>query len=666
MPKQTGVLFDERFLDLHAGSIISDSSVAVVELVANAWDAYATQVDISWPRAGSGHLFSIRDNGKGMTAAQFDVRWRKLDYNKPAEEGSWVDPPEELKTFPRRRAYGRNGRGRHAAFRFSNPYLVRTWREGVELTYAVRRGITQPFDIKQISSRKGIEGHGTEIIASAPSNVALSADEAREIVGTRFLADPNFKVSIDGTRISFDDLSAIRLKEIDVPVAPYGTAHLAMIDALKADRTTKQHGIAWRVAKRLVGTPGWVGFEHERILDGRTSEAKRFQFIVSADYLEPAILADWSAFDQGNAAWQATRPAVHSAINDLLSTFTAEKRSDVKATVKQHLGRTVSKLAPAGRDRWVKFVDTVVDSCPGISTNHIEQVAGILANLELTTSKYGLVDKLHAMPPGDLDQLHQLLVDWTVRTAKIALDEIQTRLKLISELDLKLRDKSLEEVADLQPLFERSLWVFGPEFESIEFTSNKGMTEVIRKLFGAATTGTRNRPDFVMVPDGSVGFYSRDSHDLGHEVDGVSRLVVAEIKKVGVTIGGEQKEQAWKYVKELIREGHLTDGSQVTCFVLGSKVDETENSDSTHWDNRVRVRPMTYSVFIRRAEKRMLGLREKLRDAPFLKDHGIDAAEYVTPHLFQEELDLPDKSGPAKAGSFVVNGDAGPAAGGRD
>jgi hypothetical protein len=208
--------------------------------------------------------------------------------------------------------------------------------------------------------------------------------------------------------------------------------------------------------------------------------------------------------------------------------------------------------------------------------------------------------------------------------------------------------------------------VFGPEFESIEFTSNKGMTEVIRKLFGAATTGTRNRPDFVMVPDGSVGFYSRDSHDLGHEVDGVSRLVVAEIKKVGVTIGGEQKEQAWKYVKELIREGHLTDGSQVTCFVLGSKVDETENSDSTHWDNRVRVRPMTYSVFIRRAEKRMLGLREKLRDAPFLKDHGIDAAEYVTPHLFQEELDLPDKSGPAKAGSFVVNGDAGPAAGGRD
>lgn len=71
-----------------------------------------------------------------------------------------------------------------------------------------------------------------------------------------------------------------------------------------------------------------------------------------------------------------------------------------------------------------------------------------------------------------------------MRTAKLALDEIQTRLKLIAELDAKLHDETMDEVADLQPLFERSLWVFGPEFESLEFTSNRGMTTVINKIFG--------------------------------------------------------------------------------------------------------------------------------------------------------------------------------------
>ena len=61
------------------------------------------------------------------------------------------------------------------------------------------------------------------------------------------------------------------------------------------------------------------------------------------------------------------------------------------------------------------------------------------------------------MGPGDLDALQALLNDWTVKTAKIALDIIQTRLKLIQELDTKLRDKCADEVQDLQPLVESSL-----------------------------------------------------------------------------------------------------------------------------------------------------------------------------------------------------------------
>ena len=253
----------------------------------------------------------------------------------------------------------------------------------------------------------------------------------------------------------------------------------------------------------------------------------RFQIIVFADFLDDHVLPDWTGFKGGSDAWQATRAAVHSAIKSFLSTFTAERRSDAKAVVRQTLRKEVNALPPAGHDRWNEFVERVIDDCPSISTHEVEQIAGNLANLELSNSRYGLINKLHEMPPGDLDQLNQLLADWTIRTAKIALDEIQTRLKLIQELDTKLRDEAMDEVADLQPLFERSLWVFGPEFESIEFTSNKGMTEVIRKIFGEKQSGSRSRPDFVMLPDGSVGLYSRDAHDMGHEVDGVSRLVVA-------------------------------------------------------------------------------------------------------------------------------------------
>jgi hypothetical protein len=322
---------------------------------------------------------------------------------------------------------------------------------------------------------------------------------------------------------------------------------------------------------------------------------------------------------------------VHAKIQEYLRAFSADRRRETKEAVRANLGRTVAQLTPVSRDRWNEFVDRVIDTCPSMNFDTVEQVAGVLASLELTTSKYELIAKLHEMQPGDLDQLNALLVDWTVRTAKLALDEIAQRLKLLEELDQKLRDETMEEVGDLQPLFDRSLWVFGPEFESLEFTSNRGMTEVIHRIFGRQDPGSRLRPDFVMLPDGSAGFYSRDSHDLGHEVDGVSRLVIAEIKKPGVQIGSKEKQQPWQYVRELMNKGLVTDATIVTCYVLGSRIDPGEAGDETKNNGRVTIRAMTYSTFVNRAEKRMLGLRDKLRDAPFLKEQGIDPDIYMRP-----------------------------------
>src|SRR5690606_25866035 len=94
--EQQLLAFDQRFLDRHAGPIISDLSVALVERVANAWGAYATEVDITWPTNDGARTFSIKDNGRGMTAAHFEQRWGVFDYNRVKAEGEYVSPPTEL------------------------------------------------------------------------------------------------------------------------------------------------------------------------------------------------------------------------------------------------------------------------------------------------------------------------------------------------------------------------------------------------------------------------------------------------------------------------------------------------------------------------------------------------------------------------------------------
>lgn len=630
-------LFDKRFLGKHAGQIMSDPTTALVELVANAWDAYATKVEITWPEKASNQVFRILDNGIGMSSEEFATRWRTLDYNRAEFQGPTVAPPPELENAHPRLVYGQNGRGRHAAFLFSSPYRVRTWKDGIEHTFKVRQGDTNPIEIEHLSEKTDVEGHGTEIIGEnvVPSN--LTPSDVRAVLSTRFLLDPGFLVSVDGIDVTFSDVPKDALDEIPVEVDGIGTARLIVIDAQRADRTTKQHGIAWWVNRRIVGQANWRAFEGN-FIDGRTEEAKRYSFIVHADFLKPAVRADWTGFDHEDNSFSATQSAVHSTITQIISDLLKERRRETRQNVKRSHQAAVKELPKLSQDRWNSMLDSLIEKCPTIGERQIDQVMGLLATLEMSESQYSLLDKLHQFTPNDADAWNEILEKWTTRTAKEALDEISTRLKLIEEVRIKTENPSTDEVQELQPLFGQALWIFGPQFESIEFTSNRGMTRVIRDLFKGKDAGSRNRPDFVVLPSSTIGFYARPSFDGEFNENGTDAVVIVELKRPGVSIGEDEKSQAWKYIKELKQKGYLTDTTYVTGFVLGDTIDQTELEPRTEGD-RVVIRPMLYSTFIGQAEKRMMNLHRRLSEAPFMQEI-LKRAEQDTPEIQGELLSV--------------------------
>ncbi len=235
------------------------------------------------------------------------------------------------------------------------------------------------------------------------------------------------------------------------------------------------------------------------------------------------------------------------------------------------------------------------------------KLSEVVANLEQAKSGYALLHKLSELEPDQLDDLHKILEDWTLDMAKQVLDEIGRRLKLVEELRLRIFDKDTREVQDLQPLFEKGLWIFGPEFETIEYTSNEGMTRVVQALFKQkGMKGSRNRPDFVVLPDGTSGLYSYPRYDEQSGEVGTDRLVVVELKKPSVKVSEKQKAQCWKYVKELYEKGLLqTKVSLVRCFVLGSQVDDLESSARTE-NGRYRRDP-ALDVFCRAGAREEAG-----------------------------------------------------------
>src|SRR4051812_6115065 len=117
--------YEEDFLLRTLGDLIRRSEVALGELVANAWDAGASCVDVTIPEKREERL-EVADDGSGLTKEQFDQRWMTLAYNRQKNQGGDVEfPPGQS---GRRRAYGRNGQGRHGLLCFGNYYEVATTR----------------------------------------------------------------------------------------------------------------------------------------------------------------------------------------------------------------------------------------------------------------------------------------------------------------------------------------------------------------------------------------------------------------------------------------------------------------------------------------------------------------------------------------------------------
>lgn len=617
---QQEVLFAPRFLEKYVGkSILSEPKVAIMELIANAWDAGATKVDIKWPNYKEKKYFSISDNGIGMSEEELNHRWRQLAYNRITEQGDFVT----FNTIKNRRVFGRNGVGRFAGFCFGESYFIETSKNHKTVIYEIKKSSEEnvPYIIEKIQENSNIE-HGTKLYTNELAGVKTDADTIRAEIGMRFLTDPKFEVFVDNKKVTFSDISIYHLSEKNINI-DNENIKLLIIDTKDSDKNTKLHGIAWHVNNRLVGECSWQHshIDFDRMLDGRRNEAKRYTFIVIADCLTDSVNHDWTGFNI-NETVSKVQEHVYKEIQEHILDLTKEKRKDVlqKATITH--SEKLNQLTELKKKKWTNFVNEVQEKCPTVSDNDVVKLSGILVNLELSASKYKLISLLHDMKPDQLDDLHEVLNDWNIEYAKEVLDELKIRLKLLDELKTKVEDPNTDEVQELQPLFQKGLWIFGPEFETIEYTSNEGMTKVVQSLFSCTKKASRNRPDFAILPDSTVGLYSYSLYDEEFAEIGTDKLVIVELKKPTVNIGSDEKGQCWKYVGELYEKGLLQNNSKVKCFVLGSKIKQIEATKRTENDGKVEIIPLTYSVIIDRAKSRLLKLYDKVKNAPFLLEEN--------------------------------------------
>ena len=110
------------------------------------------------------------------------------------------------------------------------------------------------------------------------------------------------------------------------------------------------------------------------------------------------------------------------------------------------------------------------------------------------------------------------------------------------------------------------------------------------------------------------------------------------MKTTGLALGSKEKQQVWKYVKELRERGYIRKNTKVDGFVLGDKIEHGENEVNAHGDE-VKIYPILYDTILVRAEKRLLNLNSRVKGAPFLLAQQEELEKFMRP-LPVQQIDL--------------------------
>lgn len=610
-----GSLFEDDFLIRTLGNLASQPDIALTELVANAWDAGATEVELFLPDE-TGQPLIIKDNGTGLSAGEFKDRWMKLGYNRVKNQGKSVQFAKGLDLT--RVAYGKNGIGRHGLLCFNDEYKVVTNKQGKQSTFTVTtKSETEPFIIKkQEFSKSTFQGTKLEVLAI--KNLPKSS-EIINLISARFLHDPNFKITINRQIINLENHSGV-IKKISVKIDNCNFT-ISLIDTKKSRKNTLYQGIAIWQSGRLIGEPSWA-LGTNIILDGRTQEAKKYSVIIQTNDLENYIREDWSGFKKDRNL-DIIFGKLSAKISEIFQNIAVENIEETKKSIKQNFRKDYANLTPLAKFEFNETLERITTENPTAKQESINLAMETLINLENTRNGSELLQKISSFTHEDIEGLNKLLENWSIKDALIVLDEIDQRISVIESIRKLASDKNVDELHVLHPLIASARWIFGPEFDSPEYSYNNQLHTTVEKVFGkkidkGSFNNNKKRPDIVVMGDSTFSINCINDFDTDNGISSIKKILIIELKRGGFKLGRDERNQAVGYVEDFMNCGTIIGSPYINAFLVGESFSEKiQPIQSVSNDNKVemgKVQICLFSQIVDSSEKRLFNLRSKLSE----------------------------------------------------
>lgn len=180
---------------------------AAKELIDNAWDADAENIEVILPEAMSGGPIIVKDDGSGMTEQELLKEYLLIASDRRKRRG-------DLTQKKKRKVKGKKGIGKFAGLMIANTMRLETWSRGKKCEFSL--------SIVDFENATDIEQLPIELIVTdekeAPSGTKITLskliqgfsfpnpDKLRQLLLQEYGREDDLNISVNGKLLGVDDI----------------------------------------------------------------------------------------------------------------------------------------------------------------------------------------------------------------------------------------------------------------------------------------------------------------------------------------------------------------------------------------------------------------------------------------------------------------------------
>lgn len=503
----------------HLGlNLYSNTPAVIAEVIANAWDADATEVKVDFDIQQK--TITVTDNGHGMDLNDINDKYLHVGYQKRDRKVS------NFRTPGNRKPMGRKGIGKLSLFSIANKIFVYTRKKGgkdesflmdsKKIKEAIQNedpSSTGEYEPEQIEFDADIEMQGTVIKITEMNKMRLtkaSISGLKKRIARRFgiINDPlGFRILVNGDEVSFSDRDYFHKARF---LFQYGEHDYAQYcQNLDIDNDTKKkmcferpcrfdrEGNATEAGEYEVN--GWIGVaRHSHDLEeGEGDNLNKITIVVRgkvaqedilnelrmgsiiSKYIYGEIYADFLDEDdeddiatssrqrlfEDDPRYIATKKFIDNEMRQIRTAtdkLKDKKGLEVAISSNPFIEKWYDGLRPRSLQEPASKIFAVIDQA-GVDEKHKNELYanGILA-FETLKMNYAL-EKLETIDASNLDEFLSYLSDVDAIEAAHYHEIVQERLDVIKQFRDKVAVNEKEKV--LQEYIFDHLWLLDPAWE---------------------------------------------------------------------------------------------------------------------------------------------------------------------------------------------------------